>query len=75
MYDVIVIGAGISGLGAARVLSREGHRVIVLEARSRPGGRIHSIRLPPLETPYPGKLYTKWYLLHIIVPVHNRTDF
>ena len=34
-----VIGAGLSGLVAARELVREGLDVVVLEARSRPGGR------------------------------------
>jgi monoamine oxidase len=37
---VIVIGAGISGLAAARVLTEEGYSVIVVEARERVGGRI-----------------------------------
>ena len=40
MVDVIVIGAGIAGLTAARTLSDAGKRVIVLEARARTGGRI-----------------------------------
>ncbi|TNN17844.1 Lysine-specific histone demethylase 1 [Schistosoma japonicum] len=51
MFDVVVIGAGISGLAAAHLLSREAHSVLVLEARNRPGGRIHSVRLPSLSTP------------------------
>lgn len=38
--DVIVIGAGIAGLAAARRLHDEGYSVIVLEARDRIGGRI-----------------------------------
>ncbi|OON18988.1 amine oxidase [Opisthorchis viverrini] len=50
MYDVVIIGAGIAGLGAARVLTREAYNVIVLEARSRPGGRIHTVQLPSLYT-------------------------
>lgn len=38
--DVIVVGAGIAGLYAARRLARSGARVTVLEGRSQPGGRI-----------------------------------
>eukprot|EP00210_Caulerpa_lentillifera_P000166 g161.t1 len=39
---VIVIGAGLAGLAAARQLKSKGHRVIVLEGRDRIGGRVHS---------------------------------
>ena len=37
---VLVIGAGIAGLGAARQLVAAGHEVVVLEGRDRIGGRI-----------------------------------
>lgn len=40
---VIVIGAGAAGLAAARALSNEGVRVIVLEGRGRIGGRTHTM--------------------------------
>ena len=40
--DVLIIGAGVAGLAAARKLSRAGLRVIVLEARDRIGGRINT---------------------------------
>jgi len=43
-FDVIVIGAGVSGVAAARLLADAGRRVVVLEARDRIGGRLHTER-------------------------------
>lgn len=40
--DTVVVGAGMAGLFAARELDRAGHRVVVLEARDRIGGRIRT---------------------------------
>ena len=44
---VIVIGAGIAGLAAARELNDQGIDVVILESRDRIGGRIHTVH--PLE--------------------------
>ena len=41
-YDVIVIGAGISGLRCSQLLKEKGISTIILEARDRIGGRLHS---------------------------------
>lgn len=43
---VVVIGGGISGLSAARLLNKHGVDVVVLEARDRVGGRTHTISDP-----------------------------
>lgn len=37
---IVVVGAGIAGLAAARTLQNQGHEVVILEARNRIGGRI-----------------------------------
>jgi monoamine oxidase len=41
---VVVAGAGVSGLVAARRLAARGADVVVFEARDRLGGRVHTIR-------------------------------
>ena len=41
---VIVIGAGLAGLSSAYELTQAGHEVTVLEARTRSGGRVWTLR-------------------------------
>ncbi|MBS0593803.1 MAG: FAD-dependent oxidoreductase [Proteobacteria bacterium] len=41
---VIVVGAGIAGLGAAYRLREEGHEVVLLEKAAEPGGRCRSVQ-------------------------------
>jgi monoamine oxidase len=44
---IVVIGAGLAGLAAARELHHYGHQVVVIEARDRIGGRIWTSRQWP----------------------------
>ena len=49
--DALVIGAGVAGLAAARELRAAGLDVLVLEARDRIGGRVHTVHDPLLAVP------------------------
>ncbi|MFZ1816147.1 MAG: FAD-dependent oxidoreductase [Rhizobiaceae bacterium] len=81
---IIVIGAGIAGLSAARALVDAGKTVIVLEARNRIGGRVHTDR----SFGFPAEMGANW--IHgdkgnplvplarsagVVSPVHDWEDF
>ena len=52
--DVVVVGGGVAGLAAAGELARRGLDVVLLEARDRFGGRVHTTR--PAGWPVPVEL-------------------
>jgi monoamine oxidase len=50
-WDVVIIGAGVSGLAAASALRKSGLSVLILEARDHVGGRAWTRHEPDLSAP------------------------
>ncbi|MBS0422286.1 MAG: FAD-dependent oxidoreductase [Proteobacteria bacterium] len=50
-WDVVIIGAGVSGLSAASELRKSGLSILILEARDRIGGRVWTRHEPGLSAP------------------------
>src|SRR5215475_10584588 len=50
-WDVVIIGAGVSGLAAAAELRKTGLSVLILEARDHVGGRVWTRHEPDLSAP------------------------
>ena len=67
--DVVVIGAGLAGLACARALRAGGLDVVVLEARDRLGGRVHSADVDGCAV----ELGAQW--VHDDAPCHPAREF
>ncbi|XP_072012189.1 L-amino-acid oxidase-like [Engystomops pustulosus] len=67
-YHIVIVGAGISGLSAAKTLRDAGYMVTVLEADNCPGGRIRTHRDPegwygelgPMRIPLPHRILREY---------------
>src|ERR1700733_1833149 len=44
-FDIAILGAGVAGLAAGRVLARSGLRIAIIEARTRVGGRVFTTQV------------------------------
>jgi monoamine oxidase len=64
-YDVIVIGAGLAGITAARECSTRGLSTIILEARNRVGGRTYTSRFSSGEVIDAGGAHVHWTQPHL----------
>lgn len=51
LWDVVIIGAGVSGLAAAAELRKSGLSVLILEARDHVGGRVRTRHEPDISAP------------------------
>jgi monoamine oxidase len=50
-YDVLIVGAGVSGLACARKLLEKNLKILIVESRSRAGGRMLSLHRPGSSLP------------------------
>jgi hypothetical protein len=64
LWDVIVVGAGTAGIGAARALHDSGLSVLVLEASFHLGGRVRAVRERELAA-CPAPSHAPWMQLHL----------
>jgi monoamine oxidase len=68
-YDILVLGAGIAGLAAARALADAGQRVALIEARDRIGGRIFTDHVMPRNLGKPVSIELGAEFVHGLPPV------
>ena len=67
-YDVLIVGAGVAGLNAGRLLAEAGRRVAIVEARNRVGGRIWTHAVCVENSPLPIRVELGAEFVHGLPP-------
>ncbi len=69
-YDVVVVGGGFAGATAARELGQAGYRVLLLEARSRLGGRTFTTEFAGKQIEL-GGTWVHWHQPYVWAEMHR----
>jgi len=73
-YDIVIIGSGLGGLTAASFLSRKGFKTLVVESRSRIGGRFSTFEYEGFKLPTGAILIPDGWVLKLLEEMGIRTD-
>ncbi|MFW9936701.1 MAG: phytoene desaturase family protein, partial [Candidatus Thorarchaeota archaeon] len=73
-YDVVIIGSGLGGLTAASLLSRKGFKTLVVESRSRIGGRFSTFEYEGFKLPTGAILIPDGWVVKLLEEMGIRTD-
>jgi len=73
-YDIVIIGSGLGGLTAASLLSRKGFKTLVVESRSRIGGRFSTFEYEGFKLPTGAILIPDGWVIKLLEEMGIRTD-
>ncbi|MCJ7650923.1 MAG: FAD-dependent oxidoreductase [Candidatus Lokiarchaeota archaeon] len=73
-YDIVIIGSGLGGLTAASFLSRKGFKTLVVESRSRIGGRFSTFEYEGFKLPTGAILIPDGWVVKLLEEMGIRTD-
>ncbi len=73
-YDIVIIGSGLGGLTAASFLSRKGFKTLVVESRSRIGGRFSTFEYEGFKLPTGAILIPDGWVVKLLEEMGIRTE-
>jgi phytoene dehydrogenase-like protein len=73
-YDIVIIGSGLGGLTAASFLSRKGFKTLVVERRSRIGGRFSTFEYEGFKLPTGAILIPDGWVVKLFEEMGIQTD-
>ena len=73
-YDIVIIGSGLGGLTAASFLSRKGFKTLVVESRSRIGGRFSTFEYEGFKLPTGAILIPDGWVVKLLEEMGIKTN-